>query len=60
VTAFFAATLNSKAAELNALASATTVDFYRHIVRRDADDTRCVTASRWFTVLWGCLAMASR
>jgi Na+/proline symporter len=57
VTVFFAATLNSKAAELNALASATTVDLYRHLVRRDADDARCLTASRWFTVLWGLAAI---
>ena len=57
VTVFFAATLNSKAAELNALASATTVDLYRHLVNRDADDARCVTASRWFTALWGVAAI---
>ena len=31
VAAFFAAALSSKAAELNALASTTIVDFYRHI-----------------------------
>jgi Na+/proline symporter len=57
VTVFFAATLNSKAAELNALASATTVDVYRHLIRPDADDARCVAASRWFTVLWGLAAI---
>ena len=57
ITAFFAATLNSKSAELNALASATTVDLYRHIIRRDASDARCVAASRWFTALWGLAAI---
>ncbi len=57
ITAFFAATLNSKSAELNALASATTVDVYRHIISREADDARCVTASRWFTALWGLAAI---
>jgi solute:Na+ symporter, SSS family len=57
VTAFFAATLNSKAAELNALASSTTVDVYRHLVQRDADDARCVAASRWFTAAWGLAAI---
>ena len=40
-----------------ALASATTVDLYRHLVRRDADDARCLVASRWFTVLWGLAAI---
>lgn len=57
ITAFFAATLNSKSAELNALATATTVDLYRHIIRRDASDARCVAASRWFTALWGLAAI---
>ena len=57
ITAFFAATLKSKSAELNALASATTVDLYRHIIRRDATDARCVAASRWFTALWGLAAI---
>jgi solute:Na+ symporter, SSS family len=57
VTVFFAATLNSKAAELNALASATTVDLYVHLVRRDAADAHCVTVSRWFTALWGVAAI---
>ena len=57
ITVFFAATLNSKAAELNALASATTVDLYRHLINPAADDARCVTASRWFTALWGLAAI---
>jgi Na+/proline symporter len=57
VTVFFAATLNSKAAELNALASSTTVDFYRHLVRPDATDALSVAASRWFTALWGAAAI---
>ena len=38
IAAFFAATLSSKAAELNALASTTTVDFYRVLVQRGATD----------------------
>jgi solute:Na+ symporter, SSS family len=57
VTVFFAATLNSKAAELNALASSTTVDLYRHLIRPDATDEHCVAASRWFTALWGFTAI---
>jgi Na+(H+)/acetate symporter ActP len=57
VTVFFAATLNSKAAELNALASSTTVDLYRHLIHPEATDERCVTASRWFTAIWGFAAI---
>jgi len=57
VAAFFAAALSSKSAELNALGSSTTIDFYRHLIRRDATDVACVTASKWFTALWGLAAI---
>jgi solute:Na+ symporter, SSS family len=57
VTAFFAAALSSKAGELNALGSTTTVDFYRHVVRRQASDDHYVLASKWFTALWGLVAI---
>jgi len=58
VAAFFAAALSSKAAELNALGSTTTIDFYRHIIKHDATDAHYVTASKWFTLLWGLVALA--
>ena len=57
IAAFFAATLSSKSAELNALASTTTIDIYRHVVKRTADDHHYVTASRCFTVMWGFVAI---
>jgi SSS family solute:Na+ symporter len=57
VAAFFAATFSSKAAELNALSSSTTIDFYRHLIRRDATDATYVRASKWFTALWGFVAI---
>ena len=58
VAAFFAAALSSKAAELNALGSSTTIDFYRHVFKPDATDAHYVAASRWFTALWGLVAIA--
>src|SRR5271170_5465709 len=58
VAAFFAAALSSKAAELNALGSTTTIDFYRHVLKREATDAHYVTASKWFTMLWGLVALA--
>ncbi len=58
VAAFFAAALSSKAAELNALGSSTTVDFYRQIIKRDATDQHCLVASKWFTAFWGLVAIA--
>jgi solute:Na+ symporter, SSS family len=58
IAAFFAAALSSKAAELNALASTTTVDFYRHLLKREATDSHYVAASKCFTVFWGLFAIA--
>jgi len=58
IAVFFAAALSSKAAELNALGSTTTVDFYRHIVKKEATDAHYVTASKWFTFFWGLIALA--
>ena len=58
IAAFFAAALQSKAAELNALGATTTVDFYRHLVKREASDAHYVAASKWFTLFWGLVAIA--
>ena len=57
VAVFFAATFSSKSGELNALGATTTVDIYRHVVNRDADDRHYVVASKWFTALWGLVAI---
>jgi len=57
VAAFFAAALSSKAAELNALGTSTTIDFYRLLVKRDATDAECLKASKWFTAFWGVVAV---
>jgi len=57
VAAFFAAALSSKSAELNALGSCTTIDFYRHLIKRDATDAACVIASKCFTAFWGLVAI---
>ncbi len=58
VAAIFAAALQSKAAELNALTSATIVDFYRHIIKRDATDRHYVIASKCFMAFWGIVAIS--
>jgi Na+/proline symporter len=59
VAAFFAAALNSKAAELSALASCSTVDFWRPLFATGADDARGVLVSKGFTVFWGAVAIAA-
>ena len=58
VAVFFAAALSSKAAELNALGSTTTVDIYRHIIKRQASDAHFLMASKLFTIFWGIVALA--
>jgi SSS family transporter len=57
VATFFAAALSAKAAELNALGSATIVDFYKPVLKPNASDQHYLTASRTFTVLWGLVSI---
>jgi Na+/proline symporter len=53
VATFFAAALSAKSAELNALGSATVVDFYKPVMKTNAPDDHYLRASKVFTVFWG-------
>jgi solute:Na+ symporter, SSS family len=53
----FSAAMSSTASELNALSSTTTVDLYQRSIKRDGDDAHYLRSSRWFTFLWGVLAI---
>jgi uncharacterized sodium:solute symporter family permease YidK len=57
IAVFFAATLSSKAGELNALASTTIVDVYKHLINPDQSDRHYVIASKAFVVFWGAVAI---
>ncbi|HEY7087601.1 MAG TPA: sodium:solute symporter, partial [Tepidisphaeraceae bacterium] len=57
VTAFFAAALSAKAAELNGLASTSVIDVYRHMIKRDADDHHYLVASKCLVIVWGLVAI---
>ena len=57
VATFFAAALSAKAAELNALGSATVVDFYKPVMKRDAADEHYLKASKAFTIFWGAVSI---
>jgi SSS family solute:Na+ symporter len=57
IALIFAAAISSLASELAALGETTTVDFYRHVWRPDRTDAHYVRASRWFTALWGLIAI---
>jgi SSS family transporter len=52
------AAMSSTAGELNALSSTTAVDFWQRSLRPSASDAERLVATRWFTVVWGGLAMA--
>jgi SSS family transporter len=53
----FSAAMSSTASELNALAATTTVDIYMRSIRKNETDGHYVHSSRWFTLLWGVLAI---
>src|SRR5690606_2172949 len=57
IAVMFSAAMSSMASELNALASATTVDLYKRSFRKEASPGHYVLASRLFTVMWALLAM---
>ena len=59
IAVMFAAALSSKAAELNALGTTTTIDFWRHFrPLAAADEARNVRVAKRFTALWGVVAVA--
>jgi len=56
IAAIFAAAMSSIAAELNSLATATTIDFYRRHYKPEADDRHYVRVGRIATGVWGLFA----
>ena len=56
IAAIFAAAMSSISAELNALATATTFDFYRRHFSTEADDKHYVLVGRIATFFWGIFA----
>ncbi len=51
------AAMSSTASELNALATTTTIDLYKRKDRQNYSEEHYVRKSKWFTVLWGALAI---
>ena len=59
IAVMFAAALGSKAGELNALGTTSTIDLWRHFRPLAAhDEARNVRNAKWFTALWGSFAIA--
>jgi Na+/proline symporter len=54
----FSSALSSKAGELNALGTTTTIDLWRHFRPQVAhDEARNVRVAKWFTAVWGLFAI---
>ena len=53
----FSAAMSTTASELNALATATTIDFYKRKFVQNQDDAHYLRASKLFTLGWGVLIL---
>jgi solute:Na+ symporter, SSS family len=56
IAAIFAAAMSASGGELNALATATIIDFYKRHFVKNASETHYLTVSKIATVLWGLVA----
>jgi Na+/proline symporter len=56
IAGVMAAAMSSIAAELNALATATVIDFYQRWWKREADDAHYLAVSKGATAFWGVFA----
>lgn len=56
IAAIFAAAMSASGGELNSLATATVIDFYRRHYKKDASDTHYVLVSKLATFAWGLFA----
>ncbi|MBI6119079.1 sodium:solute symporter [Salegentibacter maritimus] len=52
------AAMSSTASELNALSSTTSIDLYKRSRKTEKSDEHYVKASKWFTLIWGLIAIA--
>jgi Na+/proline symporter len=57
IAAILAAGMANLSAAFNSLASSSVVDFYKPLVRPDADDRHYLRVSRLMTLGWGCVLM---
>lgn len=53
IAAIFAAAMSTISAELNALATATTIDFYRRLFNQEGTDTQYLKVGKFATFGWG-------
>jgi solute:Na+ symporter, SSS family len=60
IAIIFLAAMGSTASGLNSLASTTVVDFYKRLIKKQANEKTYLNASRWATLAWGifCIIVA--
>jgi len=58
LAAIICAAMSSTASELNALASTTVIDLYKRNITSEKTDLHYVKASKFFTLIWGIIAIA--
>jgi solute:Na+ symporter, SSS family len=58
IAVIFAASMSSASSEINALATTTIIDIYRRSLVTNRDDAHYLLMSKWFTVIWGVLALS--
>jgi Na+(H+)/acetate symporter ActP len=56
IAAIITAATDTIAAELNSLATATVIDFYKRLLRRDSPDEHYLRVSKFATAFWGLFA----
>ncbi len=57
IAVILSAAMSSTSSEISALASTTTVDFYKRFYRKQASDRHFLLASKGLTLLWGIMAI---
>lgn len=57
IAVIFSAAMSSTSSEINALASTTTIDFYKTIINKNATNKQSLNVSRLLTVIWGFMAI---
>ncbi len=57
IAVIFSAAMSSTSSELNALASTTSVDFYKRIIKEDGTPKHYLNVSKGLTFAWGVLAI---
>ena len=58
IAVILSAAMSSTSSELNALASTSSVDFYKRLIKKNATDKEYLILSRFLTLFWGVVALS--